>query len=258
MKKIVVLFIGMMCMLSCSREDDKIEFPPKSVSLIFSHNWDGVPVTKSDFNQLKFINDLGDTMSIERLRYLISRVTLTNSNGAETILDGYKLVDVSDNKTLRFSSATMLAQGTYSLSLNFGFIKEDNKTGIYSDLNTANFNVISQLGGGYHFMQLDGKFIDKHKKEATYNFHAIRAIDKSSEQTIFGKTDFVAELGQVDVNGNIVIEVKMNIAEWFKNPTSWNLNQFSQMLTSNYSAQRKISENGRDVFSLGNVITKVN
>lgn len=255
MKKIIVLFVGVIVLLSCNREDNKIEFPEKTLTLKFTHNWDGASVTSTDFNQLKFTNDLGDIMSIERLRYLVSRVTLTNSNGAKTVIDGYKLIDLSTGN-LSFSPETTLPQGTYMLSLNFGFVVNDNKTGVYADLNTANFNVPSQLGGGYHFMQLDGKFIDKNKTEAGYNFHAIRAIDKSNGEIVFGKTDFVATLGQIVVNGNMVVEVKMNIAEWFKNPTSWNLNQLSQMLMPNYVAQRKISENGRDVFSLGSVTVK--
>lgn len=252
MKKIAILVLGIFLMISCNGEDDKIEFPEKALTLEFTHNWDGVTVTKADFNQLKFINDLGDTMSIERLRYLISRVTLKNSNGAETVLDGYVLVDVGTGN-LTFSPETTLPLGVYSLSINFGFVVEDNKTGIYTDLNTANFNVPDMMGGGYHFMQLDGKFIDKNKMESGYNFHSIRAVDMSNGQMIFGKTDFEVELGQIVVDGNMNVEVKMNIAEWFKTPNQWNLNQFSQMLMPNYSAQRKISENGRNVFSLGAV-----
>lgn len=252
MKKNVALLLGIFLLISCNGKDDKIEFPEKTLTLEFTHNWDGIPVTSTDFNDLKFVNDIGDTMSIERLRYLISRVTLKNSNGAETVLDGYVLVDVGTGN-LTFSPETTLPLGVYTLSINFGFVVEDNKSGVYADLNTANFNVPDMMGGGYHFMQLDGKFIDKDKMEAGYNFHSIRAFEKTNGQTIFGKTDFVAELGQIVVDGNMKVEVKMNIAEWFKNPNQWNLNHLSQMLMPNYSAQRQISENGRNVFSLGTV-----
>ena len=45
----------------------------------------------------------------------------------------------------------------------------------------------------------------------------------------------------------------MNIAEWFKNPTTWNLNELNTVLMPNFEAQKIMSANGKNVFSLGNV-----
>ena len=43
----------------------------------------------------------------------------------------------------------------------------------------------------------------------------------------------------------------MNLAEWFKNPITWNLDDLHIMLMPNYQAQKMINQNGRSVFSLG-------
>ena len=45
----------------------------------------------------------------------------------------------------------------------------------------------------------------------------------------------------------------MNIAEWFKNPNLWDLNDFNQTLMPNSTAQIMMYENGQNVFSLGDI-----
>ena len=50
------------------------------------------------------------------------------------------------------------------------------------------------------------------------------------------------------------IEVKMNVAEWFKNPNTWDLNTLFASLMPNFNAQKMISANGsQGVFTLGTV-----
>ena len=46
----------------------------------------------------------------------------------------------------------------------------------------------------------------------------------------------------------------MNIAEWFKNPNTWDLNQLNTVLMPNFEAQKLISANGKSVFSLGDIL----
>jgi hypothetical protein len=42
----------------------------------------------------------------------------------------------------------------------------------------------------------------------------------------------------------------MNLAEWFKNPNTWDLNEFNTGLMGNYNAQKIMNENGQSVFSI--------
>lgn len=251
MKKFGTLLIGLLVFISCV--EDKIEFPEVNTTYTFSQNWDGTSVTKDDLSKIIFTNANGEKQSIDRLRYLISRVTLTSTTDVSTTMDGYQLVDVSVDTTAFFKPTTKVPLGTYKLSITFGFNQEDNQDGVYKDLNTATWNVPSSLGGGYHYLQLDGKYLDPMNMEANYNFHSIRAVDKTGAQVAFGKTHFIAELGEVKINGATNIEIKMNIAEWFKSPHTWDLNKLNTMLMPNYDAQKMISENGKDAFSLGAV-----
>ena len=66
-------------------------------------------------------------------------------------------------------------------------------------------------------------------------------------------TSFEVDLGTITIKNDATIEVRMNVAEWFKNPNTWDLNSLDINLMSNYNAQLLMSQNGLSVFSLGAV-----
>jgi hypothetical protein len=238
---------------SCSADND-IAIEQVSISLEFTHNWEGTSVTNTDFNDVKFTNENGEQLSIVRLRYLISKVTLTNQNGAITELSGHGLIDVT-NDNLIFSPSETIPTGSYSnIEFTFGFEEEDNIDGSYADLNTASFNVPAMLNGGYHYMQFDGKFLDTSNTETSFNYHTISAIDISDPADIKTlDTSFEVSLGSIEITNNASIEVKADLSEWFKDPNTWGLNELNTVLMPNYDAQILMSANGKTVFSLGEV-----
>jgi len=145
--------------------------------------------------------------------------------------------------------------GSYSnVSFTFGFTNEDNVDGAYPDLNTALWNVPTMLGGGYHFMQLEGKFIDNVDAEIGYQYHTIRAVNNSDPANLqFIDTFFEVDLGSVTIGNDIAFNIKMNIAEWFKNPVNWDLNVSHSMLMPDFGAQVLMFTVGKDAFSLGSI-----
>ena len=161
---------------SCSENND-VSLDPVSITLNFSHAWGEDEVTSLDFNDIKFTNENGELLSIEGLRYLISEITLTHVSGEVTTLNEYNLVNVSTNENLSYTTTASILPGDYSnISFRFGFSNANNTDGTYQDLNTANFNVPGMLGGGYHYMQFDGKYIDNTSAESSFNYHAISCL----------------------------------------------------------------------------------
>lgn len=228
---------------SCNKEEES-----GMITLKFIHNWDGIPVTNQDFNDLKFTNANGEKVSIERFRYLISNINIINSKN-------YLLVDLKDNSGTEIT-ITDLQKGTATLKFTFGFEDEDNIDGSYQDLNSVSFNVPGMLGGGYHFMQFDGKYRNIDNQDASFNYHAIRAVDRTYlDNLVLQDTSFEVNLGDIKINNNTIVEIKVNIAEWFTNPNTWNLNELNTVLMPNFEAQKMMSANGKSVFSLG-VVTE--
>ncbi len=208
----------------------------------------------SDFNDFKFTTEAGDVLSIERLRYVVSDIEVINSAREVSEYDLYQLIDLSENTSFTLQLPGEFRAGIYNdIAFTFGLDNQDN-TKNYPDLNSANFNVPAMLGGGYHYMQLDGKFINSNNEEQGYNYHAIRAVDISGDEPVFPlDTFFTVNLGTVNIVDDVEIEVKMNIAEWFKNPNTWELNELNQVLMPNPGAQIQMSQNGKSVFTKGSI-----
>jgi hypothetical protein len=252
--KLFYAIIGMVCLWSCSSNDD-ITVQPVSVTFNFNHFWNGGAITTENFSSTEFTNENGDILIIDDVRYLISDIIFTHESGIDTRLNEYNLVDVDDETGLTFTTSANILPGEYtSVSFRFGFSEEDNIDEAYADLNTANFNVGDPLGGGYHYMQMDGTYIDENNVSSPFNFHVISAIDLSAPDPMREDTSFVVNLGPVTVGGNTQVNVDVDFFGWFESPNIWDLNQYDVSLMGNYDAQLLMNENGRQgVFSLESV-----
>jgi hypothetical protein len=247
MKKLSILFI-FLTFFSCKEETDCcVQLERINVTLSFSHHWDGEPITSNDFNNFKFTTKNGELISIERVRYVISDIKIGDQSF------DYHLVNVNENSSHNLVLNNIL-QGDKALSFTFGFSDENNIDGAYQDLNSVSFNVPAMLGGGYHYMQFDGKFKDKDNQDANFNYHVIRAADNSDPNNLnLQDTSFTFDTSNKRFTSNTTVEIKMNVAEWFKNPHTWNLNELNTVLMPNFDAQILMNENGKNVFSVGEI-----
>ena len=90
-----------------------------SPTFMFTHDWDGTPVSSDNFNDFLFTTANGESVSITRLRYLISDITFTTNSG-ELIETGlYNLVDVTNDNTTYVMSSS-IPTGNY-LNVSFTF-----------------------------------------------------------------------------------------------------------------------------------------
>ena len=212
MKKLVLLLIIMIAFLSCNSDDDKAS--DILISVTNSQNWDGENVTASDFGITEFTDENGEVLKIQKLRYLISKVILTNSFGDEIEIGNYKLVDLTDNNTLNYATNIVVPPGTYTgISFVYGFNEEDNIDQAYLDLNTASWNWPEMLGGGYHFMQLDGAFTSPtNLSPLPFNYH--NGTARISEG-VFEQNFIRVNVDGLSIDSNTNIDIKMNLAEWF-------------------------------------------
>lgn len=253
MKKTIYFFFVLLLFLSCKDETECCVNPTIAIKLKFTHNWDGVELSRSDFNEFKFRTANDDLISISRLRYLVSNVVFNNTIASLSKI--YSLIDVEKNETTLLVTGVPISK-VHALAFTFGFRDQDNLDGVYADLNSTSFNVPEMLGGGYHYMQFDGKYKDSNNADANFNYHAIRAADISDpDNIILQDTSFDVDLGNVEITENTTIEIKMNVAEWFKNPNTWNLNELNTVLMPNFDAQILMNQNGQSVFSLGQIVS---
>ncbi len=266
MKRIALALITMTAFISCNNDDDTvvIEEPVlTSATFRFTHNWDGAAIDNSDYEATTYTNAFGTEMELSKLVYLVSDITFTATDGTIFNAEDYNLVFARTGVGAFFVPNIEFPEGDYTVSFTFGFDDEDNdKPGGYPDLNSSDgsWNVPDPLGGGYHYMRLEGTFLDTNTDTQTFQYHTIRANKHSSFPPGPGTleelrdTSFEVDLGTISIERGTQIEVKMNAAEWFKNPNTWDLNVNGQVLMPKFEVQLDMNENGSNgVFELGAV-----
>lgn len=256
MKKILFTILSAFLLLtSCGEDkDDNIKITPEaqySIDFKLSNTFDNTVVTGTNFSTLELTNANGEVISIERIRYLISKIELVNNDGIAFSMKDYNLLDLSKPETFTFNSDQQIPTGNYTLRFVWGFNEEDNADGVYPDLNTLSWNWPAMLGGGYHFLQFDGKYNVDTMSPSPFNYHngTARVSAGNFEQNFvtFTFSEIIA------INSNTSIELKMNIAELFKNPNTWDLNVLDTPLMPNYGAQKMMQANIQDVFTIGEI-----
>ncbi|MBT0606957.1 MbnP family protein [Aequorivita echinoideorum] len=277
MKKIGLLVMFAVFAIGCNSDDDSsaeilgcmdpdsINFNPeantddgscsylKNVTFNFTQNWGGEdrPVTKIDFNSTTYENEMGTTLTLSKLRYLISKIQLHKSDTTITI-ENYQLVDLAMDSSLSLAPTQQIPTGDYTgISFVYGFNEEDNISGNYPDLNDASWNWPAMLGGGYHFMQMEGSYNDENGMPQPYAYHNGRAR-LSMDNFVNNHLEFDFQRN-FTVTDDTTIEIRMDISEWYKNPNMWDLNQYNVDLMMNYDAQILMHENGASVFSIGEI-----
>lgn len=246
MKKLNVLIISVLiCFIGCSDDDDNT-VSTGTLTINFTHSWKDSPITVADFDQISYTTANTDEISITKLRYLISNITLNRSDNSTLKVIDYILVDLNNDNLI--ANIQNIPFGEYSsISFTFGFNETDNIDGFYADLNSASWNWPEMLGGGYHFMQLEGKY-DDNGIESPYAYHMGTARVSDG---VFEQNYFETEIDGFEFSSEREINIHMDISEWFENPIVWDLSVYNTSLMPNYDAQKMMHQNGESVFSLG-------
>ncbi len=246
MKKLFITLLVSLVFIACDSDDDNNTPADVAVNLKFSQNFNELQVTALNLSTTTYVNEMNQELNITRLRYLLSRLVLTNSNGETFSLSPYHLVDISRPETLTLNTNVTIPEGDYNLSFVYGFNEEDNQDGAYNDLNAVSWNWPQMLGGGYHFLQMDGQY-NVNTEPAPYNFHngTARVSEGVFEQN-FVNFNLPNTLSISEGN---TININMDIAEWFRNPNTWDLNVYNTPLMPNYDAQKLMQQNAATVFS---------
>lgn len=260
-KPITILLFSGFFFTACSEDDEdnietkivEVATTTKNYSLKvnFEHLANGNIIQMNTSNK-PYTNAKGQPFNVTKLRYLVSEIQLHQSNGLSFTFPGYHLVDVSDTTTFVYSPSEKVPAGDYtSVSFNFGFDRAANQSSIYQDLNTVFWNWPMVFGGGYHFMQFEGKF-DTSGVEGGFATHMGTAMNIGMNDTTYEDNHFRVELANasISINTNTEITVQMHIEQWYENPYTWDFKVYNMPIMPVYDAQRKLNLNGPTVFTL--------
>ena len=119
------------------------------------------------------------------------------------------------------------------------------------------------LGGGYHYMMLNGRWLDEQDQENIYNFHlGIGQLYKGDEINIDSIYAYVQNYFTVNLPNSSIniekdktreIELVMNIESWYETPHNFDFNYWGGAIMEIQPAMRMGVENGYDVFTIGSI-----
>jgi len=225
------------------------------VEINFTHTVDGESV---HFNQLIYTNEAGNSYQINEIKYFISRIIFIDQIGKSFEIiqdDGIHYVDCSLENTLRWK-IDEIPQGNYvAISFVFGLDEKDNISNRFLNPPESNFSWPNHLGGGYHYMQINGFFLNQEGNISSMTIHTGigQVYDGSAENTEFVNNYFTVTLPVeffVNNDNTPAFTLNMEIQRWFDTPNLYNFDDYGTGIMQNQTAQQLLKENGGDVFDI--------
>ena len=230
------------------------------ISLYFNHLVGGAPL---QIDTLRYINAAGNHYMVTEVQYFISDVTLYKSDGTSQLIDAWKDIHYVDNdipSTKVWNVFDSIPEGDYdSLSFTFGISEEKNQSMMYVDPPESLMFWPEYLGGGYHYMKLNGKWQDTLNQLSPFDFHLGigQLYDGQGNITGFVQNYFYVHLSNssfdIEKGKTTHIILSMNIDSWFETPHIFDFNYWGGAIMQNQAAMELAKENGYDVFSIGEI-----
>ena len=202
-------------------------------------------------DSLCYVNEAGNRYMVTEIQWFISNITLVSEQGDEYELGKVFYVDTNIPESQRLLATSVPCQRYISMRFTFGLDQEHNITGSFPNPPECNMFWPEPLGGGYHYMKLNGKYLDANGNLAPMNLHL--GIGQNEDQTVFYQNFFTVELPlDIDLKEDTVnvIGLDMDIDNWFRNPHTYDITAFGSAIMQNQDAQQILKENGYDVFSI--------
>lgn len=248
---------GFLCLWAVCLLMTSCQKPTGSVCINFSTSVDGHTLQLDTF---LYQNASGNQYSVSEVQYFISDVVLTRDDGTEVPIlsdSGAHYVDLDIQATLCWKPSDEIPAGHYtSISFVFGLSPRLNHNYFYTNAPENNMAWPGMLGGGYHYMKINGKWKNVEGVEMPFNLHTGRSAVQDGGSD-FEDNSFLVTLPlsgfNIGRNETRTIGLNMNVNNWFVNPNLFDFNVFGGSIMQNANAQRILKENGADVFSVLNI-----
>lgn len=243
---------------SCKKEKPEEIPDPETgrASLRFHHYVDGQPL-KTD--SLIYINEAGNPYMVNEIQYFISDLRLLRSDGSSLLLDGETdiyYVDTDIPSTWLWSIFDRVPAGSYSgISFVFGISQPKNQSYMFVNPPERDMFWPEYLGGGYHYLKLNGKWQKPDLSISPFDFHiGIGQItDTAGNITGFVHNDFTVSIPHdiiISKDATTEIGLVMNVESWFKTPVVWDHNVWGSFIMQNQQAMSTAASNGHDAFTI--------
>lgn len=259
---VFLLILTIALLLSCSENKDKPEPEKGNIVFTFTHFEGNEPL---EYDTLKYTNAAGNQYLVSEIQYFISDVKLHKSCCGYQLIDQWKdihYVDTDLPDTHAWQVYDPIEPGDYQkISFTFGISEEKNQSLVFVNPPERDMFWPEIMGGGYHYMKLNGKWLDANQEILPFNFHlGIGQIYSGGVIVPDSITGFVQNYFEVELPNSaftiasgqtLHFEIRMNVANWFQNPHNYDHNYWGGNIMQKQDAMQMGCENGKaDVFSI--------
>ncbi|PLX03554.1 MAG: hypothetical protein C0595_06710 [Marinilabiliales bacterium] len=210
-----------------------------------------------------YINEAGNKFMISEIQYFISDIKLYGKKGDTIILDKYNdihYIDTDIPETFVYFPVDSVKPGVYDkMSFTFGINEKKNKSRLFVNPPESFMFWPEFLGGGYHYMKLNGKWLDSLNQPKVFNFHLGIGQNYDEDRNVVG---FVQNYFEVSLENSSVeikpseiaqVDIVMQVENWFRSPNIWDFNKYGGKIMQNQKAISLACENGHDIFLIKSV-----
>lgn len=222
--------------------------PAASVAIAFEHTVGGAPLALG--TATPYTNAAGNSFGVTRLSYFVSGVTVRLRDGRSSTAPGARYIDAATPATLRFALPGAAPVGELaSITFVMGLPPELNISGAFSSSPESLMEWPEMMGGGYHHMKFEGRYINRAGEPFNFMAHSggLNRADYSFAVTLDASGRSITAAGAS-------FTVRMDVAGWFSRPNTWDLNDYFNAthrgIMGDAAAQASLRENGASVFSL--------
>lgn len=249
--KIAIVIAFFSLLWSCTDKDEKYG----NITLQFQHYANGSPLIR---DSMMYVNAAENPYEITEIMYFISRVKLYKHDGGVIELNQespFHYVNPDMPGTLNWSSVEEAPEGTYdSITFTFGLNSTDNQSNRFVNPPESNMAWPDILGGGYHYMMMNGFYEDMDGNRKTNNFHLGIGQVITGTDTTFVDNSFTVrpEGGNFNISWGAVTTavITMNIESWFDTPEVYDFNYWGGAIMQKQAAMAAACKNGKDAFTV--------
>ncbi len=259
---ILLMTAGILNFSACDNGDDpKPDYPPARLMLSFEHLNNGEPL---QYDTMRYVNAAGNHYLVNEIQYFVSDITLHYSDGSRQALDGWQAIHYVDTdlpETHFFNPPDILKPGHVDkITFTFGISEEKNQSLMFVNPPERDMFWPEYMGGGYHYLKLNGKWLATDGVVKPFNFHLGIGQEYggggSNPDSIVGFIQNYFEItlpaSSFDVEEGMAIqgEIQMNIENWFQHPHTYDHDTWGGDIMQQQAAMHLGCENGQeDVFT---------
>lgn len=259
----IFLFAMLVIVSSCNKNNVPSSDQTGRLSFYFHHailDTNLVGGSSIHYDTMMYQNAAGNPYLINEIQYFISDVTLHKDDGLKVFIDEWKDIHYIDSdlpETWNWQMKDQIPVGTYdSISFTFGISEEKNQSLMFVNPPESYMFWPEYLGGGYHYLKLNGKWKDTNNVVRPFNFHmGIGQVYDQESNAIIGYVQNYFHVTLENTRFTVTPEkmttfaIVMHVERWFEDPHVFDFNYWGGDIMQKQDAMQVAKENGSNVFT---------